>query len=210
MRIPDRFPGGWRRAADAFLAQADATLTRRWAGHAVLLAALLAAGAFSVALGADANWDLRNYHLYNPYAFLEGRYLRDIAPAGMQTYFHPLFDVPFYLLVTRLPEWPRLTAFLMGLPHGLNAALLFLIARRLFPAPLPGRAIAVAAAMLLGLTGAAILPTVGGTMNDYAVAPFALAGLYAALRAWAPLAGKTPRLAYGWRWPGWRSASARG
>lgn len=193
MRIPDRFPGGWRRAADAFLAQADATLTRRWAGHAVLLAALLAAGAFSVALGADANWDLRNYHLYNPYAFLEGRYLRDIAPAGMQTYFHPLFDVPFYLLVTRLPEWPRLTAFLMGLPHGLNAALLFLIARRLFPAPLPGRAIAVAAAMLLGLTGAAILPTVGGTMNDYAVAPFALAGLYAALRAWAPLAGETPR-----------------
>ena len=132
------------------------------------------------------NWDLHNYHLYNPYALLHGRYLWDIAPAGMQTYFHPIVDLPFYLLVTALPDHPRLIAFVMGLPEGVSALFLFLIARRLFPPRMPGRALAVVATLAIGLTGAAVPTTVGGTMNDYLVAPFVLAGLYAAMIGLAP------------------------
>ena len=30
-------------------------------------------GLIALALGQDANWDLRNYHWYNPYAFLNGK-----------------------------------------------------------------------------------------------------------------------------------------
>lgn len=152
----------------------------------ILLLGLAAAAMWSVALGADANWDLHNYHLYNAYALLHGRYLWDIAPAGFQTFFHPLADLPFYLLVTELPDRPRLIAVLMGLPHGVSALLVFLIARRLFPAGLGGRALAVAAVLAIGLTGAAILPTVGGTMNDYQVAPFLLAGLLWTMKGLAP------------------------
>ena len=29
-------------------------------------------GAIALAMGQDSNWDLRNYHWYNPYAFLQG------------------------------------------------------------------------------------------------------------------------------------------
>ena len=50
--------------------------------HAALLACCLAPlcfGAFAAfVLQQDANWDLRNYHWYNPYAFLNGRWDVDI------------------------------------------------------------------------------------------------------------------------------------
>jgi hypothetical protein len=180
-----RLPPLLRRAAGLSDA-ADAALGHRAAGMAVLLASLIGAGLYSLSLGADANWDLHNYHLYNPYALLHGRYLRDIAPAGFQTFFHPLADLPFYLLVTDLPQRPRLIAVAMALPEGVSAFLLFLIARHLFTAGMRGRALAVAAAMAIGLTGAAVATTVGGTMNDYQVAPLVLAGLYAAMIGLAP------------------------
>ena len=59
----------------------------------------LAAGAIvSVLLGQDANWDLRNYHLYNPFALLNSRTGIDLMPAGLQSTFNPLLDVPYYVL----------------------------------------------------------------------------------------------------------------
>src|SRR5687768_5527015 len=47
----------------------------------------------------DANWDLRNYHLYTPLAWLDGRLDYDIAAAQMQTWHNPIADLPFALLV---------------------------------------------------------------------------------------------------------------
>ena len=35
-------------------------------------------------LGQDANFDLKNYHLYNPFALLEGRHEIDFAVAAFQ------------------------------------------------------------------------------------------------------------------------------
>src|SRR4051812_35601818 len=74
--------------------------------RAPLIAALLMPllfGFLSLALGQDDNWDLRNYHWYNPYALLNGRLQIDMAPAQWQSYFNPLIDVPYYLLTTRFP-----------------------------------------------------------------------------------------------------------
>ena len=39
----------------------------------------LALGVLSLWLGQDFNYDLRNYHLYNAYAFLNGRLGQDLA-----------------------------------------------------------------------------------------------------------------------------------
>ena len=50
--------------------------------------------------GMDANWDLRNYHLYNPHAWLTGRDSLDVAAAQLQSFHNPLLDVPLYLLVS--------------------------------------------------------------------------------------------------------------
>lgn len=60
----------------------------------------LAVGALAFALlcsawlGPDSNYDLFNYHFYNGWALVHGRLLVDVAPAGIQTYLNPLFDVP--------------------------------------------------------------------------------------------------------------------
>jgi hypothetical protein len=53
-------------------------------GNSVLLLFLFVfiSCCFSFSQGQDANWDMLNYHLYNPYSFLNGRFYKDILPAG--------------------------------------------------------------------------------------------------------------------------------
>ena len=47
---------------------------------AVLFAGVLAFGLVAVLWGPTTNWDLRNYHLYDAWAFLNVRTDTDIAP----------------------------------------------------------------------------------------------------------------------------------
>lgn len=42
---------------------------------------MISSGGASLALGQDANWDLRNDDYYNPWAILNGRWASDGAPA---------------------------------------------------------------------------------------------------------------------------------
>ena len=82
----------------------------------ILLLCLLCGGLWSLWLGQDVSFDLLNYHLYLPYAFLHGRFGQDLIAAGAtHTFFNPLADIPYYLLFVHLNDWPRLTAFLQGL-----------------------------------------------------------------------------------------------
>lgn len=130
-------------------------------------------GALALWAGQDINWDLQNYHLYNPYAWLNGRIGADLAPGQWQSYFNPTIDVPYYLLVTHLPGW--LCCFLMGWLHGLNFPLVYAIARRLLPhgshAALP---FWLAAA---GCAGPAFLSELGNTMGDNLTALFVLGAM---------------------------------
>ena len=81
-------------------------------------AALLFGGFASLLRGVDTNWDLRNYHFYNPWAWLNGRLIFDYAPAQVQSYYSPLLDLPFFALVqAHLPAFA--ITFLMGFPFGL-------------------------------------------------------------------------------------------
>ncbi|MEW6260609.1 MAG: hypothetical protein AB1547_11995 [Thermodesulfobacteriota bacterium] len=94
-----------------------------WVGVPVLC------GAVAVLLGQDANWDLRNYHYYNPYAFMTGRWDFDALAGQIATFYNPLLYIPFYYSVTYLP--PKLTAFLIGSIQGLNFPLMVGIASRI-------------------------------------------------------------------------------
>ena len=77
-------------------------------------------GGLSLFLGQDVCFDLQNYHLYIPYAFLHGRMGTDIIPAGaLHTFFNPLLDVPSFLLFSYLNNWPLVTGFVMGGLYGL-------------------------------------------------------------------------------------------
>ena len=120
-------------------------------------------GLFSVSLGQDSSWDLRNYHLYNPYAWLADRIGIDLAPAQMQTYFPPLVDVPYFWLTLHAPA--PLVAFVMGFLHGLCFLPLLAIGRAIFRERIDGERLAWCCA-LAGCTGVAFLAGVGTSSGD--------------------------------------------
>ncbi len=152
---------------------------------ALLIAISALAGAYSVHLGVSQMWDIKNYHLYNPYAFLGERYLTDVAPAQLQTFFNPTLDLPFYLMIKYWNDWPRLIAFLIGALHGLTLSCIALLAWHLL-GEIDGmskglRVFLAAAALLIGSTGADSVPLIGAWTGDAQSALPVLAALLFAI-----------------------------
>lgn len=163
----------------------------------VLLLLVVVAGGLSLALGQDANWDLQNYHYYNPWAWLNGQrgYARDIVAAQLQTYHNPLPDLPFYLMVRN--DWdPRVIAFVLAIPAGIAAFFLLQTARIVFGSlPTGQRFVAIGASFAVGTTSGIGLGVLGTTMNEWPGAALTMAGLYVMVRALArspdgPLPGR--------------------
>ncbi len=149
----------------------------------LLAACIVAAGIATIQAGQDANWDLQNYHFYNPWAWLGGRIFGpDLAAAQLQTFHNPLFDVPFYAMVAH--DWPpRAIAFALAVPTGFAAFFLILLARLLF-ADLEGaeRHVAIASSLVIGVTSSMGRATLGTTMNEWILAALVLAGLWLVVR----------------------------
>lgn len=171
---------------------------RPWKWDAWLLAACIAgAGLASLYLGQDMNWDLQNYHYYNPWAWLNGRiYTQDIVAAQLQTYHNPLPDIPFYLMVKA--GWrPRTIAFLLAVPTGVAAYFLAKLLAVLFRnVPRRERWLWIAVALVVGLTSGMAVAVLGTTMNEWPGAALTIAALYLLVRALAtaptrPLARNT-------------------
>ncbi|HKU86450.1 MAG TPA: hypothetical protein VJV77_08920 [Casimicrobiaceae bacterium] len=150
-----------------------------------LRAALLLAACIVVAWLAalrsrqDANWDLQNYHFYDPWAWLGGRIFDwDIAAAQLQTFHNPLPDVPFYALVAAGVDPRTITAWL-ALPTGVAAYFAIRIAWRLFgDLAAVERAGATVAAVAIGFTGAMGIAQLGSTTDEWLVTAFAMAALW--------------------------------
>lgn len=147
-----------------------------------LLGLIMLFGFYSVHLGQDVGFDTRNYHFYNAYAFIYHRLGWDIAPASIQTYLNPFFDVFNYFLITTLT--PRTVAFLEGAISGISAFFLFKTALILFSETKPRLQLLYAtAATLLGMTGWAGLCQLGSMGNDTKATLFTIAVLYYTLKA---------------------------
>jgi hypothetical protein len=145
----------------------------------------LAFGLVSLRLGQDSNWDLLNYHIYNPYALLNGKIGFDLAPAQWQSYFNPALDLLYYGMVRALPA--PLAGFIMGTLHGLNFVLVLGIARTLLQA---GAAPRWRLPLLLALAGCAapgFLSETGNSMGDNMTALFVLGALLIVLSRWTHL-----------------------
>ena len=122
-------------------------------------------GLLALALGQDANWDLRNYHYYNAFAFLNDRYGQDILPSQTPYFYNPLLDVPFYLLATHVPA--RVAGVALGCVQGFNFLLLFGIAHVALIVPNPRHKIIVCAALsALGILGGGGISQLGTTFGD--------------------------------------------
>ncbi|MBR3603181.1 MAG: hypothetical protein IKL48_00560 [Elusimicrobiaceae bacterium] len=92
----------------------------------LFLFCIVVGGLISLWLGQDIGFDINNYHLYIPYAFLHGRLFTDIIAAGpVHTFFNPLPDIPFFLLFYYLNDWPKVTGFLLGGYYGIFLFALF-------------------------------------------------------------------------------------
>ncbi len=95
----------------------------------------------------------------------------------MQTFYSPLLDIAYVLLLQAFNHAPRLLAAILAVPHALAAVLVLVLARRLLP-----RQHAFAAAVI-GVTGAAGLPTLGTAMSEMAPAACILGAVLLLARA---------------------------
>ncbi|MDY7548580.1 hypothetical protein QN379_21085 [Glaciimonas sp. Gout2] len=152
----------------------------------LLIACLLAPlffGLVSLWLGTDLNWDLQNYHVYNAFALLNGKLHTDLGPAGMQTYFNPILDVPYYWLSLHLPA--PLVGFMMGAVHGINFILLAGICRKTLPdLPSEDRFRIPLLLAIVGCLTANFLSSIGNTMGDASTSIFILGSLLIVLYGW--------------------------
>lgn len=140
-----------------------------------------ACGLYALLLGQDANWDLRNYHYYNPFAFLNGRMGFDIAVSHVATYYNPLMHLPFYFAVNAFD--PRAIGFALGFLPGLNLILIDAVVRETLGrgAAAGGRGYALAIA-LVGFIGSANLAEIGTSYFDNLLSLPVLAALWLVLR----------------------------
>ncbi len=148
-------------------------LTGRWRGSraalrsnaipiTITVGSLLAGAIYTWLMGEDANWDWQNYHEYNVWAVLNGRYDTDALPAGFQTYFNPAVYFPVYALRHLLPAPCGLVV--IGAVHGLNLALVYLLSRVLLRSA--ATVSAVAASLLIAAFGPMTLSEVGTSFSD--------------------------------------------
>lgn len=134
-------------------------------------------GIVSVLIRQDHNWDLLNYHHYNPWAWLNARRGHDIDAAILPGgYFNPLLHLPFYLAYAALP--PKLVGFLVGAIQGLNAILLYWIARAALPGDdTPQRTVLALGTALIGTIAAGNLGQIGASFGDNILSLFILGAL---------------------------------
>ncbi|HEV7599618.1 MAG TPA: hypothetical protein VGO49_05095 [Bradyrhizobium sp.] len=146
---------------------------------AITLGSLLAGTIYTWVVGEDANWDWQNYHEYNVWAVLNGRYDTDALPAGFQTYFNPAVYFPVYALRHLLPAPYGL--LIIGAVHGLNLSLVYVLSRVLLQNSATTGA--VAASILIAACGPMTLSEVGTSFSDILTALPIVAGFILILSA---------------------------
>ena len=148
----------------------------------VAMAALVGAVA-AVHFGSDADWDLRNYHLYNGFALLDGRFRSDLAPAQLQSYLAPGLDLIYDGLQTLLNRAPVVLAATLALPQGVAWFLTWCVARRMLIDTTPARDWTAALLVAIGATGVAGISTLSLAMSEMTASAFILGSLLLLLRA---------------------------
>jgi hypothetical protein len=128
----------------------------------IALGSLLAGAVYTWFVGEDVNWDWQNYHEYNVWAVITGRYGIDALPAGFQTYFNPAVYFPVYYLRHWLPMPYGL--MILGAVHGLNLLLVYVLVRVLLRHA--ATVTAIGAAILIAAVGPMTLSETGTSFSD--------------------------------------------
>jgi hypothetical protein len=145
----------------------------------ILLAGMLFSGFVAVILGKDLNWDMANYHYYNPYAFLHQRWFLDYWPASFtHVNLSPSADFISYFFINHFNAFTAI--YLSGAIQGICFFLIYKIARffleieqtdvpPLFPALLFA---------FMGMWQTLVFFSLGSFQNDLLVSIFVLGFFY--------------------------------
>lgn len=148
----------------------------------ILIGLLTLSGIVSVLLGQDRSWDLANYHIYNVHAFLNGRIGYDITPCGIQSYFNPIIDFPYYFMSRYLNNYPKLVSFLQGQYYGLYLFIIYKLNILIFINKSVEKKILIIISLLISATGCMVLLEIGTTFNDIQISTLILLALYILLK----------------------------
>jgi hypothetical protein len=158
---------------------------------ALLVACPLLFALIAVLMGKATGWDLRNYHWYNPYAFLNGRLGFDVAVGHHASYYNPIADVPFFLIASNAPAW--MAGAFLGALAGIAVALVGAVAYSvLHISNERQRLLAASLIALIGATGAGACVAIGDPYNDIPAGIGMLIGLLTLVGSFDALRG--PRL----------------
>jgi hypothetical protein len=133
--------------------------------------------------GYDFSWDTLDYHFYNGFAVVNGKVWSNIQVAMHQTYFNPLLDIPFYLLVVTMP--PTMVAAILAGVQSLLYVLLFLLGCTVLAPMFRSRRNLFALATFLALIGVAApvnILEVGTAYGDNTTAVAVMASLFLIVR----------------------------
>lgn len=144
---------------------------------------------FALYSGQDVNWDLRNYHLYAPYAFLNDRHLLDLSPAGLQSYFNPFLYLGNFWLVENFS--PKAVASIQACIQSLNFLLVYFIAAELLRESPNKQGLSLSLAFM-GILSVGFLSEVGSSQLDNVVSIFTLAPLMMLIRLLTWPQGRAP------------------
>lgn len=130
---------------------------------------------WALQLGQDINWDLRNYHYYNVFAWIHGRYETDVAPGYMCSYYNSTLFAPRVVAMSYLS--PKMLAVATAGIQGSIVYVVYWFGQRLLPiASARTRSLVAAGLAYFGATGALVLSQLGTSFIDSIVALIALVG----------------------------------
>ena len=157
----------------------------------VLAVCLIVGAIIGLDRGQSNFWDLLNYHLYNPWALFHDRGRKDIFAAGIQGYFDPYLDIPFYLAsMVWFAREPRVVAALDGLPFGFLIFATIAAAQAalnsVLPKEKPLRGVLLGIVTLTAITGASTWSQAVSTTNEVFVSAIVLAGVAILIRQFGP------------------------
>jgi hypothetical protein len=148
---------------------------------AVTLLGMAAFALYSLYLGKDANYDLRNYHYYGCYCQLNGRAGFDLYAAQFGSFLNPVPYLPFCWAIDHLR--PIVAGALFGAVAGLGLGLLYALAWRTLSG-VQGRTriwLSLLAA-IAGVWSPLYLAMVGTSFSDTWTPLLVIVGLYAVVR----------------------------
>jgi len=149
----------------------------------IFILLIILGGILSVCFGQATNeFDVLNYHIYAPYAFLTHRIGFDILPCGIRSYFNPILDIPYYFMVKYWNEFPTLVTFLQGTYYGIILFIGYKISDLIFIENSRTKVYFNLFSVIIIGTSAVIMYEVGTLYNDLQVAIFICTALYLYLK----------------------------